>query len=101
MLEYNKTLLKNTQYDTNALCVSANTNNSFLVTHTHTHKTLADIKRVCGGVLLSGIQCQMRNFNKVNCHYFNALRILGATAQFKVLQEKIMTDAKHLICAQG
>lgn len=102
MLEYNKTLLKtHTQYDTNALCVSANTNNSFPVTHTHTHETLADIKHVCGGVLLSGIQCQMRDFNKVNCHYFNALCILGATAQFKVLQEKIMTDAKRLICAQG
>lgn len=43
----------------------------------------------------------MRDFNKVNCHYFNVLCILGATAQFKVLQEKIMTDAKRLICAQG
>lgn len=71
------------------------------LSHTHTHETLADIKRVCGGVLLSGIQCQMRDFNKVNCHYFNALCILGATAQFNVLQEKIMTDAKRLICAQG
>lgn len=106
MLEYNKTLLNthtqtHTKYSTNALCVFANTNNSFPVTHTHTHKTLADIKRVCGGVLLSGIQCQMRDFNKVNCHYFNALWILGANSEFKVLQEKIMTDAKRLIWAQG
>lgn len=36
MLEYNKNIVKK-QYDTNALCVSANANNSFPVTHTHTH----------------------------------------------------------------